>query len=272
MTKAAILAIAGTDPSGGAGIQADIKAISATGGYAASVITALVAQNTQKVISIVELSKQFINEQLEAVFSDIDFKAVKIGMLYSQEVVEVIALALSKQNLQHVVLDPVMIAKNGTSLLLDATVKSLKEKLLPQTSLLTPNIPEAEVLLNRQIETEKDMVKAAKELAAQYGINVLVKGGHFASNESSDVLYLFAENQTHWFSSSRINTKNTHGTGCTLSSAIASYLGQDFSYIEAIEKAKNYLTKAILAGSEQQIGQGNGPVDHFYFIEGKNNG
>lgn len=271
-TKATVLTIAGTDPSGGAGIQADIKAISATGAYAASVITALVAQNTQRVRRIVEISPSFIREQLDVVCSDLRVQAVKIGMLYSVDVVEAVAMALQEQKIKHLVLDPVMIAKNGTSLLLDETIAALKHRLLPLVSLITPNIPEAERLLDYRIHTKDDMMLAAKNLAATYQTNVLVKGGHQDGEQAQDVLYLYEQKQSHWFSAARIQTKNTHGTGCTLSAAIASYLAQGFDYIAAIDKAKHYLTAAIDAGSRQEIGQGNGPVDHFYFIKGNNNG
>lgn len=277
-SKAAVLTIAGTDPSGGAGIQADIKAISATGAYAASVITALVAQNTQRVQSIIQLEPHFIKEQLDVVCSDLRIAAVKIGMLYSVAVVEIVAQALKQYPIKHLVLDPVMIAKNGTSLLLDETIAALKQQLLPLVSLITPNIPEAERLLDCRIETKDEMVLAAQRLARDYKTHVLVKGGHGAGAFAEDILYLYDDadsglddgkkhtEQIHWFAAPRIETKNTHGTGCTLSAAIASYLSQGFDYVNAVGKAKDYLTAAIKAGATQQIGQGNGPVDHFYFI------
>lgn len=259
-----VLTIAGSDSSGGAGIQADIKTISALGCYAASVITALTAQNTQSVRAIFEVSADFVKQQIEAVFDDIPIKAVKIGMLYNQSIIDVVIAALKKYKPRDVVIDPVMIAKSGDHLLQPNTVSHLKKHLFPLTSLITPNIPEAESLLNIKITHQKDMEEAVKLLSHQTKTNVLLKGGHFTTENSSDVLFQYKKQTLEWFDSPRIKTRNTHGTGCTLSSAIAAYLALDYSISEAIKFAKIYLTHAIQSGSLLQLGHGHGPVDHFF--------
>ncbi len=261
-----VVTIAGTDPSGGAGIQADIKAISATGSYAASIITALVAQNTVRVQAIQDVPVEFIQSQIDAVFGDLDVAAIKIGMLNKKEVIDVIATSLDKLLIKQVVFDPVMVAKNGAPLIEPHLIDYLKERMFPNCTLITPNIPEAQALLNTSIVTEDDMRQASQVLGDRYGLNVLVKGGHFEKAESSDVLFVHATKQHHWFHAPRINTRNTHGTGCTFSSAIASYLAQGKPLIQAVECAKHYLMCAIQSGSEQRIGRGFGPVDHFYFL------
>lgn len=263
---ACVLTIAGTDPSGGAGIQADIKAITATGGYAASVITALVAQNTQGVQAIQEVPPAFITQQLDSVFHDLDIKAVKIGMLHNANVIETVASAIEKYQAKHIVLDPVMVAKNGCELLLPKTVHFLKERLFPLVDLITPNLFEAEKIIEEKIDSPEKMEIAAKKIGEIFNINVLLKGGHLASSQSSDVIYLKENNKSHWFHAERISTKNTHGTGCSLSSAIASFLAQDYSIDNAIHAAKQYLTNAIQSASTLQIGRGCGPIDHFYFL------
>lgn len=262
-----VLSIAGTDPSGGAGIQADIKAISATGSYAASIITALVAQNTQGVQAIQDVPPHFVQQQLDSVFNDLTVNAVKIGMLYDTAIIEVIATALGALKPPFIVFDPVMIAKNGSLLLKTDAIDCIKKKLLPNVYLITPNLLEAGALLNCAITTMDEMVHAAETLGQTYGINVLIKGGHLSSTQSSDVLYQSPNNTLAWFHADRIDTKHTHGTGCTLSSAIASYLAQGYSLINAISSAKSYLTQAILAGRHLNIGKGQGPVHHFYSLE-----
>lgn len=261
-----VLTIAGTDPSGGAGIQADIKTISATGSYAASVVTALVAQNTQGVQAIHSIPATFVKTQLHSVFDDLTIHAVKIGMLQNKEIIETAASALQEFKPRQVVLDPVMVAKDGSVLLECKALDALKKLLFPLATLITPNLPETEKILNHSIITETDMEQAAKELGQQFKTNILIKGGHFEGQTSSDVLYFHPKQSLHWFSSQRIFTKNTHGTGCTLSSAIASYLAQKHSLIESIHLAKHYLTQAIQSGSQLEIGHGQGPVDHFYFL------
>ncbi len=263
-----VLTIAGTDPSGGAGIQADIKTISATGSYATSVITALVAQNTQGVQAIEAVSANFITEQLNSVFSDININAVKIGMLHNKKVISAVASALEKYKPKIIVLDPVMIAKNGSELLSLEDINFLIEKLFPLVTLITPNLFEAEKIIGHKIRNFQEMEVAAKKIAELYFVNVLLKGGHLNTSQSSDVLYLKNQSSFHWFHASRIKTKNTHGTGCTFSSAIASFLAQNYSLIKSIQCSKHYLTQAIKSGSKFKIGQGCGPVDHFYFLTG----
>lgn len=262
-----ILTIAGTDPSGGAGIQADIKTISATGGYAASVITALVAQNTQGVQAILEVSPDFIIQQLHSVLNDLTIHAVKIGMLHNKKVITAVSSVLEKTTLKNIVLDPVMVAKKGCKLLEPNVIEFLKERLFPLVSLITPNLYEAEKIFGKQITTVTEMGFAAETLGQTYGVNVLIKGGHLNLPQSSDVLYSKETAKHYWFDAERIYSNNTHGTGCTLSSAIASYLAQGYSLQNAIYYAKQYLTKAIQAGSGMQIGKGCGPVDHFYFLK-----
>lgn len=262
-----ILTIAGTDPSGGAGIQADIKAISATGAYAASVITAVVAQNTMGVQDIHTIPAEMVTAQLDAVFSDLDIHAIKIGMVHDKLLIESIVYALEEHSTAHVVIDPVMVAKNGCPLLKPEQIVTLKTQLLPLATLITPNLPEAEALLGYPIKTQAGMEDAAKALSQQFDCSTLLKGGHFESDTASDVLYQQDTDSLHWLHANRIQTKNTHGTGCSLSSAIASYLGQGYTLKPAIEAAKTYLTLAITSGSQLTIGQGHGPVDHFYFLD-----
>jgi hydroxymethylpyrimidine/phosphomethylpyrimidine kinase len=259
-----VLTIAGSDCSGGAGIQADIKAISATGCYAASVITALTAQNTQGVQQIYELSPEFVAQQLDSVFSDLTINAVKIGMLHQEKIIDKIAQSLQQWRPDQVVLDPVMIAKSGCSLISATAIQALQYQLFPQVDLITPNLPEASALIGQVIKTRDDMQAAAIKLGEQFKFNVLVKGGHATEKLCADVLYIFDKNECHWFEMDRINTNNTHGTGCTLSSAIASYLAQGKPLVTAVEQAKKYLHAAISAGSDYELGLGHGPVHHFF--------
>lgn len=261
-----VLTIAGTDPSGGAGIQADIKVISALGCYAASVITALVAQNTQGVLSTYDITPTFVKEQIDAVFNDLTILAVKIGMLHNEGIMRVVANTLNTYQPPYVVVDPVMVAKSGHPLLNHDAIDAMKKNIFPIASLVTPNIPEAERLADIKIHSQHDMECAAKTIALQHNIDVLLKGGHLGGEESVDVLFQKASNQLTWHHTARIHTKNTHGTGCSLSSAIAAYLAQGLFMPSAIEKAKKYLTDAIKSGSKINIGKGNGPVDHFYFM------
>lgn len=265
--KPCVLTIAGSDSSGGAGIQADIKTISAIGCYAASVITALTAQNTLGVQAIYEISPEFVTQQLESVFSDLNVKAVKIGMLHNEKIISRISSALQKFAPHLIVLDPVMIAKNGCKLIELNTVPLLQEMIFPQVTLITPNLIEAELLLNEKITTPSEQESAAIKMGSQFHINVLIKGGHLHGQLSSDVLYLYKDNSCHWFHAQRIHSKNTHGTGCCLSSAIAAYLAKGNALKNAVDQAKKYLTKAIQFGATLQIGRGYGPVDHFYFLE-----
>lgn len=260
-----VVSIAGTDPSGGAGIQADIKAISATGSYAASIITVLVAQNTQGVTAIEEISLPFLQQQLDAVFSDLDVAALKIGMLYKKEIIELIAENIKKYSIRYRVLDPVITAQSGDQLLKDDAIDALKS-LLPLVDLMTPNIPEAEILLNQKIDTPHTMQKAAEALAKQYNTSVLLKGGHLTGEQCPDIFYDNQKKSSFPFISPRVTTLNTHGTGCSLSAAIASYLAQGETYYQAIKKAKHYLFNAIDAAKTLQIGKGQGPIHHFYAL------
>lgn len=263
-----VLTIAGTDPSGGAGIQADIKTISATGCYAASVITVLVAQNTQGVQAIQEIPISFLTQQIDSVFSDLDISAIKIGMLHNKKIIEAVSSTLEKLKPKNIVLDPVMVAKNGCELLPSHIIHFIKERLFPLVTLITPNLFEAEKILGGEIKTLSEMESAAEKIGNAFNVHVLLKGGHLDIFQSSDVLYSKEDFSHYWFHAERIKTKNTHGTGCTLSSAIASYLAQGFTLQNAIRISKKYLTKAIRSGSRFQIGRGCGPVDHFYFLNG----
>ena len=259
-----VLTIAGSDSSGGAGIQADIKSISACGGYAASVITASTAQNTQGVRDIHPLPVAHIVKQLEAVLDDITFKAMKIGMLHSSEVIEAVQQTLHKYNAKNIVLDPVMIATSGDKLMNDKAIERLKA-FLPHVTLITPNIPEAELLLEKYIILD-NMGESAKRLSEKYQTSVLLKGGHLElKDEMTDVLYNYTTQETTLIHNPSVNTLNTHGTGCTLSSSIATFLSKGDSLEVATTKGCAYLNKSILKGKDKVIGHGHGPVNHFSF-------
>ncbi len=259
-----VLTIAGSDSGGGAGIQADLKTISANGCYGMSVITALTAQNTCGVTGIEAVPVPFVAQQIDAVLSDIGADAVKIGMLFSPELIQTVAIKLKEYGVQHIVLDPVMVATSGDKLLQDDAVEALKAHLIPMAELITPNLPEAGVLLGRHISAASEVEAATVELAQLGCANVLVKGGHLSDAESDDCLYLRAESRTVRLSGERIPTTNTHGTGCTLSSAIASFIALGESVESAVWKAKAYITEAIRAGAAYRIGEGHGPVHHFH--------
>jgi hydroxymethylpyrimidine/phosphomethylpyrimidine kinase len=262
-----VLTIAGSDSGGGAGIQADIKAMSATGSYAASVITAITAQNTMGVQHVHALPASVIAKQLDSVLSDMKVSAIKIGMLFSLPIIDAVLSTLEKYNVTNIVLDPVMTSKNGADLLKPEAILYIKNHLFPICMLITPNIIEAEKLLDVAIKNKLDMEHAATHLAKEYKTNVLIKGGHLHSQQSSDVLCCYQHASCHWYESARIHSKHTHGTGCTLSSAIASYLAQDYPLENAIKLAKQYLTQAIQSARDLTIGHGVGPVHHFYFQE-----
>ncbi len=255
------LTIAGSDSSGGAGIQADLKTMTVNGVYAMSVITALTAQNTQGVTGILDVSPEFINEQMDAVFTDIYPDAIKIGMVSSPEIVEAIASSLEKFQAKNIVLDPVMVATSGAKLLKEEAMDSLINRLIPLADVITPNIPEGEILAGMEIKSEDDMQKAAEIIGDKYDCAVLLKGGH-SINDANDLLY--RDGKFKWFRSERIDNKNTHGTGCTLSSAIAANLSKGVDLDEAILKAKNYLTEALRAGLD--LGKGSGPLMHNYAL------
>jgi hydroxymethylpyrimidine/phosphomethylpyrimidine kinase len=259
-----VLTIAGSDSGGGAGIQADLKTFSAMGCYGLSVITALTAQNTMEVSGIHAVPPTFVEKQMEAVFSDMGVDAVKIGMLYSAELVEMVAQVLKKYKIDKIVLDPVMVAQSGDKLLQNDAIEAIKIHLMPLSSVVTPNLPEASVLLDRKLQDFEDIKKGAKDLSGYGSRSVLIKGGHLESNDSKDFLYLAEKDRFVVFKGERINTINNHGTGCTLSSAIASCLAKGCEIEEAVRKAKAFINEAIRAGSRYKIGQGHGPVHHFH--------
>lgn len=256
-----VLSIAGSDSSGGAGIQADIKTITVNGAYAMTAVTALTAQNTTGVTGIYEVTPEFLAKQLEAVFDDIRPDAVKIGMVSSDVLIETIVCVLKKYNAENIVVDPVMVSTSGSALINENAVGALKAKLLPMATLVTPNIPEAEIFTGIKIENESDMERAAEMIGNAYRCSVLVKGGH-SVNDANDFLY--ENGKAVWLKSKRINTTNTHGTGCTLSSAIATFIAKGCSTEDAVKYAKEYITGALSSGLD--LGKGSGPLDHGYML------
>ena len=260
-----ILTIAGSDSGGGAGIQADLKTMSALGTYGLSVITALTAQNTEAVTAIHDAPPEFVGAQLEAVFDDISIDAVKIGMLSRSEVIEVVADRLRRHDTKWIVLDPVMAAKSGDALLRPEAVSALITHLLPLASVITPNLPEAGVLLNREPPADvQSMRSAVGDLRSLGPKAVFLKGGHLLEGDAVDI---FDDGKTHEeLGGVRISTKNTHGTGCTLSAAIAALLGRGYSLPAAVKSAKDYIGKAIAAADMLDVGQGHGPVHHFHAL------
>lgn len=252
-----VLTIAGSDPSGGAGIQADLKTISAHGQYGMSVITALTAQNTGGVYGISEVPAAFVGQQLDCVLSDIPANAVKIGMVYSSAIINVLVQKLMAYGVQNLVLDPVLISTSGRPLLTGEAKDTLVRYLMPLAMVITPNIPEAACLSGIAIESRDDRIRAAEKISDHFGGYILVKGGHGA-NVADDMLYWKGE--VKWFTAQRINNKNTHGTGCTLSSAIACNLAAGYSITESVGRAKGYINNALMAGLD--LGHGNGPLNH----------
>lgn len=255
------LTIAGSDCSGGAGIQADIKTFSALGCFAMSAITSVVAENTQGVIAIQNLSPKIVAQQIDAVFIDIDVAAVKIGMLPNVEIIKTVAKKLSEYAPKHIVCDPVMVATSGDALNSESTAQALKKYIFPLAEIITPNIPEAEELSGYAIKNIKDFDKAAQKILPFGEKSLLIKGGH-SSDKAIDVLY--THNSRTEFAAERIDTKNTHGTGCTLSSAIAAYLAEGLDITQAVKSAKHYITGAITAADELSVGKGCGPTHHFF--------
>ena len=257
------LTIAGSDSGGGAGIQADLKAFSALGAYGCSVITALTAQNTVGVQGIFDVDPAFIEQQLDSVFSDLDIKAVKVGMLSQPAVINTVAKAVEKHNIKNLVVDPVMVATSGDVLLQQAAIETLKNELLPKASLITPNLHEAAVLLDCEVPETMDQMIDMVEPLLQFGSKgVLLKGGHLSGDKAVD---FYHDGETlHRLESAWVKTSNTHGTGCTLSSAITALLSRGFTMAEAIPEAKKYIAGAIAHSDQLSIGQGNGPVHHFF--------
>jgi hydroxymethylpyrimidine/phosphomethylpyrimidine kinase len=268
MTRyARALTIAGSDSGGGAGIQADLKTFAALRCYGMSALTALTAQNTLGVTDIHPVPPAFVAAQIDAVLDDIGADAVKVGMLHSAEVIATVADRLRHHRVAHVVVDPVMVATSGDRLLRDDAVAALAEQLLPLATVITPNAPEAAVLLGRAAITTLDEVEAACRALADMGPKaVLVKGGHLSGSRSIDVLYLTGEDVAHQLDAPRIDTANTHGTGCTLSSAICAHLARGHGLRESVELAKAFMTAAIRAGADYELGGGHGPVHHFHEV------
>ena len=255
------LTIAGSDSSGGAGIQADLKTMTANGVYGMSAITALTAQNTTGVTGIMEVTPDFLASQLDAVFTDIYPDAVKTGMVASSDLIRVIAEKIRQYNAKNIVVDPVMVATSGAKLISDDAIGTLKSELLPLADVITPNIPEAEVLSGMSIRNEEDMVNAAREINGRFGCSVLCKGGH-QINDANDLLY--RNGDYVWFKGKRIDNPNTHGTGCTLSSAIAANIAKGEDLDNAVRNAKDYISGALAAMLD--LGNGSGPLCHNYSI------
>ncbi len=259
-----VMTIAGSDPSGGAGVQADIKTISACGCYATSAIVALVDENTQGVYDVLPVPEKFVAGQIHSILDDVGTDSIKIGMLHSADLIRTVRSTLDEYpEIKDIVLDPVMVATSGDPLLEEEAVSTLRDVLIPRSRIITPNIPEAEVLLKRKIRSQDELPDAAKELS-QLGASVMLKAGHLSDEKLTDIFYNAETDELIYLESKRIDTVNTHGTGCTLSSAIASFLAKGNSLNDSVRLGKDYIAKAIESGSEYKIGKGHGPVDHFY--------
>jgi len=259
-----VLAIAGSDSGGGAGIQADIKAISACGCFATTAITAITAQNTVGVTDIHPIPISTVKKQIEAVLEDIGTDSIKIGMLHNSETIIAVNEVLKRFNISNSVLDPVMVSTSGNTLLKPEAIATLMAVLIPNVRIITPNIPEAEILLGENNLSQKDFPEHARNLGNRNKVSVLLKAGHLADDELIDIFFNFETNEILELKSKRILTKNTHGTGCTLSAALAAFLAQGLHLNDAVEKAKEYINKAIIAGAGYAIGKGHGPVNHFH--------
>ena len=259
-----VLTIAGSDSGGGAGIQADLKTIAACGCYGTSAITAITAQNTIGVTDIHSVPVATLEAQIRAVLDDIGTDAVKLGMLHSVEIIECVSRLLDEYKITDVVLDPVMVATSGDKLIEDDAIEALTKYLLPRARIITPNIPEAEILTGTHLPSAEDLEKSAVELGRTHRVSVLAKGGHLAGDELLDVLYDHQDGRTHHFSNRKRPTNNTHGTGCTLSSAIASFIAKGLSVAAAAENGIAFVAQAIHSGAEYELGSGHGPVHHFH--------
>lgn len=261
-----VLTIAGSDSGGGAGIQADIKAISATGSYAASAITAVTVQNTLGVEAVHPVPISIISAQISSVLSDIGADAIKIGMLHSADVVCAVREKLDIFQVKNVVLDTVMVSTSGHRLIEESAVETLKSNLVPRARVITPNIPEAEILAGEKILSQSDLPRIARKLSCNGAISVLMKAGHLTDDYLIDVFYNAENDSFSELKSRRLSTRNTHGTGCTLSSAFASYLAQGYSLDDAAKLAKEYINNALVSGADYEIGHGHGPVNHFFML------
>ncbi|HCI55703.1 MAG TPA: bifunctional hydroxymethylpyrimidine kinase/phosphomethylpyrimidine kinase [Bacteroidales bacterium] len=258
-----VLTIAGSDSGGGAGIQADIKTISACGCYAMSAITAITVQNTTGVSGVYPVPPEAVSGQIIAVLDDIGTDAVKIGMLYSSEIIMAVKDALEKYRIKNIVLDPVMVAASGDKLLQNEAIETLKKELIPLARIITPNIPEAGILLGEKIQSN-NMAEMAVKLSMNKSVSVLLKGGHLTGNDLTDIFYNAEDDSVIELKSKRVVTGNNHGTGCTLSSAVASFLAKGLTLNDAVQNARDYIYQAIVNGAEYTLGKGHGPVHHFY--------
>ena len=259
-----VLTIAGSDPSGGAGIQADLKTFSACGCYGMSAIVAVVDENTVGVTGVHPVPVDFVTGQIRSVLDDIGADAVKIGMLHSSELIRAVRETLAAYDIRNIVLDPVMVATSGDRLLQEEAIATLQEELVPFVRVITPNIPEAEILLGRKIAGQEELPQVARELSFGRKVSVLLKAGHLHDTELIDVFYNAETDKATPLRSMRLDTPNTHGTGCTLSSAVAAFLAHGLPLDEAVVCAKEYINAAIIAGAEYEIGKGHGPVHHFF--------
>lgn len=261
-----VMTIAGSDPSGGAGLQADIKTISACGCFATSAVVAVVDENTVGVTGVHPIPAAFVAGQIHSILDDIGTDSIKIGMLHSSELIHIVRDTLDEYpDIKDIVLDPVMVATSGDALLQSDATATLRDVLIPRSRVITPNIPEAEILLGRRIAEDDELPDAARELAS-LGASVFLKAGHLTGDTLTDIFYNAETNEIITMSSPRILTKNTHGTGCTLSSAMASFLAKGHSLNDAARLAKQYISTAIIAGADYSIGHGNGPVHHFHTL------
>lgn len=258
------LSIAGSDPSGGAGLQADLKTFSALGVYGMSAVVAVVDENTVGVTGVHPIPVPFVQGQIRSCLDDIGADAIKIGMLHSSELIRAVRDTLAQYPINRIVLDPVMVATSGDPLLQQEAVDTLKNELVPAAMVITPNIPEAEILLGRKLEHADQLPDAARELAKLGCSAVYLKGGHLSGNELTDIVYIARNDEFITMKAPKIDTPNTHGTGCTLSSAIAAFLAQDVRLEDAVRLARQYLFNAIEAGAKYKIGHGHGPVEHFF--------
>ena len=259
-----VLTIAGTDPTGGAGVQADLKTFMAHNVYGMSIITALVAQNTLGVKDIMNVTPDFLEEQFDCVFNDIFPDALKIGMVSETELIHTIVKKLKQYHARHIVVDPVMVSTSGSRLIEDSALDALKYELIPLSEIITPNIPEAEVLTGKKIKSKEDMIRAAQDIRQWYQGDILIKGGHF-EDRADDLLY--HNNEKIWLECEQIDNPNTHGTGCTLSSAIASHLASGYDMITSVRKAKDYISGALKANLD--LGHGSGPLNHCWNLKQK---
>ena len=259
-----VLTIAGSDPSGGAGIQADLKTMSACGCFGTSAITAVVDENTVGVFGVHPVPVPFVQGQIKSVLDDIGADAIKIGMLHSSELIRGVKETLSHYPIRNIVLDPVMVATSGDKLLQDDAISTLQNELIPLVKVITPNIPEAEILLGERIRSQPDLRRVIKKLSCGGRVSVLLKAGHLADDELADLFYNAETDDILELRSKRVLTNNTHGTGCTFSSAVASFLAHQLPLNDAVYHAKEYISRAIIQGANYKIGKGNGPVHHFF--------